>query len=100
MGPKPASPARVGSAHLWCQRLGIKVQILTSIRRSAASGPINGESRPDSTTCSLQIESQEISVRSRMPDPFFLLSAVHALMKSLVVLFVFGLLVILGRMAN
>jgi hypothetical protein len=35
-----------------------------------------------------------------MPDPFFLLSAVHAFMKSLVVLFVFGLLVIQGRMAN
>jgi hypothetical protein len=35
-----------------------------------------------------------------MPDPFFLLNAVHGLMKSLVVLFVFGLLAILWGMAH
>lgn len=35
-----------------------------------------------------------------MPDPFFLLNAAHAFMKALVVLFVFGLVLILAGIGN
>ncbi len=35
-----------------------------------------------------------------MPDPFFLLDVAHAFMKSVLVLFVFGLLLRLGGIVN